>query len=45
MRTTESIFNTIRERALDLLADLGEPAAPSERRLPLYDFLLATPLA
>lgn len=45
MRTTEAIFNTIRERALDLLADLGEPAAPAERRLPLYDFLLASPLA
>ncbi len=45
MRTTESIFNAIRERALDLLADLGEPAAPAERKLPLYDFLLASPLA
>ena len=45
MRTTEAIFNKIRERALDLLADLGEPAAPAERRLPLYDFLLASPLA
>jgi len=45
MRTTEAIFNTIRERALDLLADLGEAPTPAERRLPLYDFLLATPLA
>ncbi len=45
MRTTEAIFNTIRERALDLLADLGETPAPAERRLPLYDFLLASPLA
>jgi hypothetical protein len=45
MRTTEAIFNTIRERALDLLADLGETPTPAERRLPLYDFLLASPLA
>ncbi|MBA3546552.1 MAG: FAD-dependent monooxygenase [Nannocystis sp.] len=45
MRTTEAIFNTVRERALDLLADLGETPTPAERRLPLYDFLLASPLA
>jgi hypothetical protein len=45
MRTTEKIFNAVRGRALDLLADLGETASPAERTLPLLDFLLATPIA
>jgi len=45
MRTTEAIFNAVRGRALDLLADLGETPNPAERSLPLYEFLLATPLA
>jgi len=45
MRTTEVIFNAVRGRALDLLADLGETPNPAERTLPLYEFLLATPIA
>ena len=45
MRTTSNVFNTIRARALDLLADLGEAATPAERSLPLHEFMLATPLA
>ncbi len=45
MRTTETIFNKIRGRALDLLADLGEAPAPAARTLPLYEFLMASPLA
>lgn len=44
-RTTEAIFNATRSRALDLLADLGETASPSARTLPLYEFMLAAPLA
>jgi flavin-dependent dehydrogenase len=45
LRTTEAIFNATRARALDLLADLGETPNPAERTLPLYEFLLASPLA
>lgn len=45
MRTTETIFNGIRARALDLLADLGEAPSPAERNLPLYEFMLESPLA
>ncbi len=45
MRTTETIFNTIRTRALDLLADLGETPTPAERHLPIQDFLTQAPLA
>ena len=44
-RTTEAIFNATRARALDLLADLGETPNPAERTLPLYEFMLASPLA
>lgn len=45
MRTTEAIFNNVRARALDLLADLGEAPSSAERQLPLYEFMLASPLA
>ncbi len=45
LRTTEAIFNATRTAALDLLADLGETPVPGERTLPLYEFMLATPLA
>jgi flavin-dependent dehydrogenase len=45
LRTTEAIFNTTRANALDLLADLGETPVPADRTLPLYEFMLATPLA
>ncbi|MBK9754728.1 MAG: FAD-dependent monooxygenase [Nannocystis sp.] len=45
MRTSETIFNATRARALDLLADLGEAPSSSERTLPLYEFLLPSPLA
>lgn len=44
-RTSEAIFNGIRGRALDLLADLGEGPTERERHLPLYEFMLASPLA
>ena len=45
LRTTEAIFNATRASALDLLADLGETPVPADRTLPLYEFMLATPLA
>ncbi|MBL9099328.1 MAG: tryptophan 7-halogenase [Myxococcales bacterium] len=45
LRTTEAIFNATRARALDLLADLGETPNPAARTLPLYEFMLAAPLA
>jgi flavin-dependent dehydrogenase len=45
MRTSEALFNNIRGRALDLLADLGEPPSSAERHLPFFEFMLASPLA
>lgn len=45
MRTSEALFNNIRGRALDLLADLGEAPSSAERHLPFFEFMLASPLA
>jgi flavin-dependent dehydrogenase len=45
MRTTEKIFNTVRRRALALLADMNAPPPPTEGDLPLYEFMLEAPFA
>lgn len=45
LRTTEAIFNATRDRGLALLRDIGAPFERTAQPLPLYEFMLAEPLA